>query len=97
MVIRVPLITRLYIILIWTCSQVITEQELGSPVVGDSRCVLTACNATKANLGRAFFHHLIHGNDSFTDINAHTMCFLMHFFVEEATYNSQLVSFSSGE
>jgi hypothetical protein len=97
MVIRVLLILRLHAVLIWTCSQVITARELNSTAVGDSRCILTTCNTTKANLGRAFFHHLIHGNDSFNDINEHNMCFLMHFFVEEAAYNSRSTPFSSGE
>ena len=97
MVISVLLIIRLYMVLMWTCSQVMMEQQLGSPVLGDSRCLWNTCNATKADLGRAFFHHLIHRNDSFHDVNARTMCFLMHFFVAEATYNSQPVSFSSGK
>lgn len=53
-------------------------------------------NPIKADAGQAFFHELIHDNESFRNVNQDTMCTLLHFFIREASQNGRLVQFSSG-
>ncbi len=59
-------------------------------------CTLAKYNATQTNQGRAFFRHLISHSDAFNDVNDHTICSLIHFFMQEAAHNNQPIQFSSG-
>ena len=53
-------------------------------------------NPIKADAGHAFFHRLIHHDDSFKSVNEETVCALVHFFIREAAQNGRFVHFSSG-
>ncbi len=89
---------RLFIVLllIWICHQTITSNKVDVSTVDDPCCTLAKYNETQANLGQAFFHHLIYDNDTFKDVNEHNVCSLIHFFFREASHNGQSVQFSSG-
>jgi hypothetical protein len=92
------MLTRLFIVLllIWVCHQTITDDDVD--VSFDNGLCRTSAkyNVTQANMGQAFFHHLIYVNDSFKDVNEHNVCSMIHFLIREATHNGQPVQFSSG-
>ena len=84
------------LILIWLYYQVTTTDKMDVCSV-DSTCHTSPkYNITQANLGRVFFRHLIHDNDSFKYVNEQNVCSLIHFFIQEAAHNGQPVQFSSG-
>jgi hypothetical protein len=78
------------------CCQKIADDGINVSAVRDSCPTLTKYNATQANLGQAFFHRLIHDNDSFKHVNEHNVCSLIHFFIREAAHNGRPIQFSTG-
>lgn len=75
------------LLLLWLCRQAITGTSSGTP---------SKYNATKASLGQAFFHDLIHDDESYKNVNEQNLCSLIHFFIREANHNGRSVQFSSG-
>jgi hypothetical protein len=75
------------LLVIWLCRQAIT---------GTSSDISSSYNATKASLGQAFFHDLIHDDQSYKNVNEQSLCSLIHFFIREANHNGQSVQFASG-
>jgi len=92
------------LVLIWMCRQAITDDdmivtehgEVERPSVAGSCYTSPKYDVTKANLGRAFFRHLIRDNDSFKNVNEDNVCSLIHFFIQEAAHNGRPIRFSSG-
>lgn len=50
----------------------------------------------KAKLGSIFFRRLINENDSHKLVNEENLCSLMHFFIQQATFNNRRVQFTTG-
>lgn len=84
------------LILICICHQAMTNKNGAVPIIHDPCCKFTNYNLTQADLGEAFFRHLIYGNDSFKHVNEQNMCSLIHFFIREAFHNGEPIQFSSG-
>lgn len=86
------------LVLIWIYYQFITNKHIiNLSADHKSNDVILKYNETQVNLGRTFFAHLIHDNQSFKDINEQTICSLMHFFLREASINNRHVQFSHGK
>ena len=79
--------TGVAILLLCLCRQAITDPSSTSSM---------KYNATKASFGHAFFHDLIHDDESYKNVNEQNLCSLIHFFFREANHNGRSVQFSSG-
>lgn len=86
----------LILILICICCEAITDNNIDIPIVYDHCCTLFKYNPTQADLGQTFFHQLIYDNDSYLHVNEQNICSLIHFFIREASHNTQSVEFVSG-